>query len=173
MMHFVVFILIKFQIHATEWQMKEKAFDLHVKYNLRDDNDWIYKRTTNFSTFIKEYIETTTNNYPDIAWAYNFNCWGKCCTRPTLEFNQTYQSYCRIKMEHGTESQINYYANCLREAKELYRIYDLIDDAFYDEFSLYRKRKSLYTLKAIIGEKSFYSGLLPAPVPIWRFELFD
>ncbi len=172
-MHFVVFILIKFQIHATEWQMKEKAFDLHVKYNLRDDNDWNNNKVTNFNTFVNEIIEVKKHNYPDIAWAYNFNCWGKCCTKSILDFNQAFQVYCKIKIDYGTEEQVNYYANVLRETKELYRIHDLLDDAFHEDFCLFRKRKSLYTLRAILGEKDFYAGILPAPVPIWRFELFD
>ena len=169
-MHFIVFILIKYNMFLYEKKYDDIILEYHIRYDLRQHGD--YKQAT-IKTFFEEYIEAKKNNYPDIACVYNFNCWGKCCTKPTLNFNQSFQLYCTMKMAYGTETQINYYANALRETKELYRIYDLVDDAFHENFCLFRKRKSLYTLRAILGEKDFYAGILPPPVPIWRFELFD
>lgn len=170
MIHFAVFMLIKYNIFLYEKKHEAIVFEYHVKYDLRQYGD---KKPATIKSFFEEYTEAKQNNYPDIAWAYNFNCWGVCCTRPALDFNQAFQTHCRIKMGFGTEEHINYYAKVLEETKELYKIYDLIDDAFYGEFCLVRKRKSLHTLREILGEKNFYAGLLPAPVPLWRFELFD
>ena len=173
MMHFIVLILIQFNIHAKDWYLKEKYFDWHVKYDLRDTNDWKTQRLTNFDTLIKEYREIKKYNYPDLAWGYNFNCFGTCCTKPPLDFNLQYQAYCMIQMQFGTEAKINSYAKCLEEARELYQIYNCLDNMYYEFYSVFDKRKFLHILRKKIGEQDFYAGILPPPVPIWRFELFD
>lgn len=173
MIHFVVFILFQFNFHYKDWIFKEKLYDWHACLNLRDQEDWTSNKNITLETLIKESIVVRRHNYPDLAWAYNFNCWGTCCTRPALDFNLKYQIHCMIQMEFGTESKINAYAKCLQEARELYEIYNLLDDVFYQSYTVFDKRKSLYHLREKIGEKNFYSGRLPPPVPIWRFELFD
>ena len=170
MIHFAVLILFQFNIFTFENEFNQKIFDYHVEYNLRSIED---KNNCSIKTFLQEYAEVKQNNYPDIAWAYNFHCWGKFCTQPVLEFNQFYQLSCQLKLEYGNDDHKTFWFNSLTEAREIYAIYDLLDDCFHDGFTLFRKRKSLYRMRMFMGEKNFYAGLLPPPVPIWRFELFD
>lgn len=170
MIHFAILILFQFNIFIEDCQFKEKIFDLHVKYNLRDIND---RKNCSLKTLFKEYIEVKQNDYPDIAWAYNFNCLDKSFTRQVLEFNSRYQVYCILKMEYVNFEEFKWWSAAYAETKELHKIHDLLDDAFHENFNLFRKRKSLCELRKRIGEKNFYSGILPPPVPIWRFELFD
>ena len=170
MIHFAVLILFQFNIFTFQNEFNQKIFDYHVEYNLRSIDD---KNNCSIKTFLQEYAEVKQNNYPDIAWAYNFNCWGKFCTQPVLDFNNKYQLHCILKMKYVNDEEFKWWSSCYEETKELYKIHDLLDDCFHDGFNLLKKRKSLFQLRKKIGEQDFYAGLLPPPVPIWRFELFD
>ena len=173
MLHFAFYILFKFNlfIEKTKFDknLSNMIFDLHVKNHLRNPND---PNDCTIQTLAREYQEAKIKNYPCLASAYNFNCYGRFCTMPMLQFNQSYQAYCRIKM-HYNLSDLQYWKNALKETEELYKVHDLLDDAFYESFNLFRKRKALCDLRDLIGEKDFYNGILPPCVPIWRFELFD
>lgn len=170
MLGFIVFTLIKFNLFIQEKQFEKFMFDLHVKYELRLCDDKAY---TSLKTFISEYQESKNNNFPHLSSAYHFGFPHRCITREILNFNQNYQSYCRFRIENASSRDLNYFGNALLEAKELYKVYDALDDALTDEFSLFRRRKALHTMINHLGEEDFYKGILPPFVPVWRFEFCD
>lgn len=173
MTSFVLFAIIKFNLFIQEKKIEEYVFELHVKHELRMplDNKNAHDNCCTIKTFLKEYKEAKENNYPNLCHAYHFGYIGRCCTIQMLEFNRLYQSHCKSKMENGNQDTITFYSNALIESEQIYKCYDLLDDAFCDGFSLIKKRKSLNELKKLIGEENFYKGLLPPIVPVWRFQI--
>jgi hypothetical protein len=173
MLHFAFYILFKFNlfIEKTKFDknLNNMIFDLHVKNHLRNPND---PNDCTMQTLAREYQEAKIKNYPCFASAYNFNCYSKFQTMSILQFNQAYQTHCKIQLSYDS-SNFNYWTTALKEAEELYVIHDLVDDAFHEHFNLFKRRKALSKLRDLIGEKDFYNGILPPCVPIWRFELFD
>ena len=169
MINLAILIMLKYSIFVEEIKFKKAIFDLHVKYDLRMIGD---DKPTTITSFLKEYKEVKLNNYPDNAWSYNFNCFSRFQTMPILQFNQAYQTYCRIQLSYDS-SNFNYWTNALNEAEYLYIIHDLVDDAFHEHFNLFKRRKALSKLRDLIGEKDFYNGILPPIVPVWRFQLIE
>ena len=148
MINFAILIMLNYSIFVEEIKFKKAIFDLHVKYDLRMVGD---DHPTTITTFLKEYKEVKLNNYPDIAWSYNFNCFSRFQTMPILQFNHAYQAYCRIQLSYDS-SNFRYWTNAL---------------------NLFKRRKALSKLRDIIGEENFYNGILPPIVPVWRFQLID
>lgn len=170
MLGFILFTLIKYNLLVQEKKFEQLIFDLHVKYELRLQDD---RESVSLTTFINEYREAKYNNFPPLSSAYHFGFPHKCITREILIFNQNYQSYCKFRMENGSVSDSDYFGNALTESKELYKVYDALDDALTNEFSLFRRRKALRIMVFHLGEEDFYKGILPPFVPIWRFDIPD
>jgi len=170
MLGFIVFTLIKFNIFIQEKKFEEYMFYMHVRYELRLYDDRSY---TSLTTFINEYQESKKNNFPKLSCAYHFGYPNRIITKDILIFNQNYQSYCRFRIEHSNSNDINYFGNALMETKEIHKIYDALDDALNDDYSLYRRRKALFNMRKDLGDENFYKGILPPPVPIWRYEFCD
>lgn len=172
MINFFVFIMFQFNIFIKEKEFQEFIFDMHVKYELRFPEEK-YKNGYNIKSLINEYQEVNKNNYPHLSCAYHFGYINRSCTRPILMFNQEYQSFCRHKIEHGGFKALRFFGEALEESKKIHSIYDMLDDAFTEELTLFRRRKALHLMREYLGEEHFYKGMLPPPVPIWKFELFD
>jgi hypothetical protein len=65
------------------------------------------------------------------------------------------------------------YEEVLEETRELFEVWNTLDDAqqgYYDE--AFRRRK-LARLRELLGPADYYAGRLPPPVPVWRFEEID
>jgi len=170
MLGFIVFTLLKFNLFIQEKKFEEYMFYMHVKYDLRLYDDKSY---TSLNTFINEYQQAKNDNFPQLSCAYQFGYTNRVTTKDILIFNQNYQSYCRFRLEHSNYNDLNYFGNALAEAKEIHNIYDALDDALNDDFSLFRRRKALFVLRKNLGDENFYKGILPPIVPIWRYEFCD
>lgn len=170
MLGFIVFTLIKFNLFIQEKKFEEFMFYIHVKHELRLYDDRAY---VSFKTFVSEYQEVKNNNYPHLSHAYHFGFPNRIATKEILIFNQNYQTYCRFRIEHACSRDLDYFGNALIEAKELHKIYDALDDALTDDFSLFKRRKALHILRQHLGEEKFYQGILPPIVPVWRYEIID
>lgn len=170
MLSFALFIMFKFELFIKEKEFERYIFDIHVKHELRLPHDKAY---VSIDTLISEYREIKNNDYPSLSCAYHFGFPHRSITKDILIFNQNYQSYCRFRIEHANYHDLNYFGNALEEAKEIHKIYDTLDDALTDDFSLFRRRKALYDMRKALGNEFFYKGILPPPIPLWRFELFD
>jgi hypothetical protein len=170
MINIAFLIMIKYNIYLQEIKCKKEIETIHINCQLRFPDD---KDKCSIQSLINEYFESKINNYPAMSHAYHFGYIGRCCTREILVFNQRYQSYCKYRIETGNQDEINFYSNALIEAQELYKCYDLLDDSFCDGFSMIRRRRSLNDLKKLIGEESFYNGILPPSIPIWRFKTIE
>lgn len=59
------------------------------------------------------------------------------------------------------------------EVDWLYRVWDLVDDAGIEWYSVPARRKALAELRSLIGEADFYAGILPDPIPRWRCQRGD
>jgi hypothetical protein len=59
------------------------------------------------------------------------------------------------------------------EAEQLYRIWDVVEDARTECFNVNARRQALQQLREMVGETAFYTGQLPPHVPVWRFPTID
>lgn len=62
------------------------------------------------------------------------------------------------------------YETVLEESRELFEVWDTLDDAqrwYYDEAL---RRRRLARLLELLGPADYYAGRLPPAVPVWRFE---
>ena len=57
----------------------------------------------------------------------------------------------------------------LREADELYRVWDLVREAGCDIYYVPVRRAALKRLRDALGETAYHAGDLPPHVPLWRF----
>lgn len=170
-MTWLVFLaLFEFNKLEFDYKLNEYLGRLHTRHNLRLE---VSDEKFTIEGFIKEYGEAYSNNYPQLSDAYNFGFPCRDCTKHIINFNLRYQSHCVIKTTYGREEDINWWANALKEARDLYIIYDELDNALYDHYALIHRRRALHKLRMLIGEKDFYRGVLPPPVPLHRFEFFD
>lgn len=60
--------------------------------------------------------------------------------------------------------------NWNREALDLYRAWDLLDDARHAGYPAWRQRVALKRLREAIGDEDFNAGRMPPCVPVWRFN---
>lgn len=56
------------------------------------------------------------------------------------------------------------------ENRELFRVWDLLDDAWCPGFPPWRQRVALARLRDTIGLEAFNAGRMPPCVPVWRFR---
>jgi hypothetical protein len=86
-----------------------------------------------------------------------------------LAFNNKFQN--NIKEEARLYShKIKFYLNVLKEAQELYSVYEAVKQANSEFYYVHVRRKSLAKLKELIGDEAYYKGELPPCVPTWRFR---
>ena len=59
------------------------------------------------------------------------------------------------------------------EAKTLYRLWDKLDDAQGDCYPTELRLSKLKSLRLALGEEAWMRGLMPPPVPVWRFKKIE
>jgi hypothetical protein len=89
-----------------------------------------------------------------------------------LDFNRVYQQALSARLEvdtvHGDEVQA-----ALTETNQLYQIWDAVRAARDDRYYVTGRRQALLQLRALVGDRAFYTGQLPPHVPMWRFPTVD
>ena len=61
----------------------------------------------------------------------------------------------------------------LREAEQLYQIWDLVRDSRCDYYYVTVRRQALKRVKETVGDAAYYNGTMPPHVPVWRFARVD
>lgn len=85
-----------------------------------------------------------------------------------LRFNRAYRKHldARQIIDHDRAGALK---EALREADELYRVWDLVREATCDIYYVPVRRLALKNLRAAVGELAYQAGDLPPHVPLWRF----
>lgn len=90
------------------------------------------------------------------------------------ESNCKYRKFVEEKLTIWEKHNANYWRKVFYETKYCYRCWDALYDAqggFCEEEDY--RRQALRRLRQLIGEEAYYKGLIPPPVPIWRFVVID
>ena len=89
-----------------------------------------------------------------------------------MDFNRSYREnvVSRRSMTLGAGET---YDAALHETDQLYEVWDALNDARCDYYYVVYRRQALKKLRKLVGEDAYYSGRLPPPVPLWRFEEID
>ena len=58
----------------------------------------------------------------------------------------------------------------IQEAKLLYDVWDTARDINTEYYYVTVQRSAMKRLRELIGPQAYYAGVLPAHVPIWRFQ---
>ena len=85
-----------------------------------------------------------------------------------LSFNRTYRRNLeqRRAVDRDRADSIH---DAACEADALYRVWDSVREARCEIYYVPVRRLALARLRESIGEGNFQAGLLPPPVPLWRF----
>ena len=88
-----------------------------------------------------------------------------------LAFNRAYQAHLesrRLLAQHHAEE----ISAVLWETRLLYWTWDKLDDAWASCTEAARW-DALGDLRVLLGDDAYYSGRMPPPVPLWRFQEID
>jgi len=61
----------------------------------------------------------------------------------------------------------------LDETERLHQVWDTVKDARCDCYYVPFRRRALKKLRDLIGPDAYYSGALPPPAPVWRFQRIE
>lgn len=88
-----------------------------------------------------------------------------------LTFNRAYHRGLSVRRDSfGERAEL---CQALREADELYRLWDLVRDARSECYYVSVRRGALLALRQALGAADYNRGVLPPHVPLWRFERRD
>jgi hypothetical protein len=91
--------------------------------------------------------------------------------RRCLEFNRAFQDHLRGRIFLAPCD--NDLQDALEETRDLYRIWDTVDDLWCDYIPPFQRQLRLQVLRSLLGEEAYRRGLLPPCVPLWRFARLD
>lgn len=87
-------------------------------------------------------------------------------------FNEQYQCHLQTQQlicpHHADDTAV-----ALREARQLYRVWDSVRRASSPNQAWAYRRRTLAQLRDMLGEPAYYRGELPPSVPVWRFRMID
>jgi hypothetical protein len=86
-----------------------------------------------------------------------------------IAFNRSFRQHLCLRrpVEHSRLGEIQ---DAVREADELYHIWDTVRDTRCQYYYVTVRRQALKKLRDMLGAEAYYSGRLPPPVPLWRFH---
>jgi hypothetical protein len=89
-----------------------------------------------------------------------------------LAFNRSYRQYLtnRQPVEILRWGDLRAAA---QETDQLYHIWDTVRDARCEYYYVTVRRQALKKLRDLLGPEAYYSGRLPPPVPLWRYQSVD
>jgi hypothetical protein len=85
-----------------------------------------------------------------------------------LRFNRTYRRGLNARQVMDRD-RAEWLKEAVREADELYRIWDLVREAGCDIYYVPVRRAALKRLRESLGEGAYHAGDLPPHVPLWCF----
>ncbi|MFO0927059.1 MAG: hypothetical protein U0736_08450 [Gemmataceae bacterium] len=88
-----------------------------------------------------------------------------------LTFNRAYHRGLSVRRDSFGERDA--LCEALREADELYRLWDLVRDARSECYYVSVRRGALLALRQALGDVDYHRGVMPPHVPVWRFERRD
>jgi hypothetical protein len=89
-----------------------------------------------------------------------------------LAFNRAYRRHIDVRKPLELSRWWEYHS-LLQETEQLYRIWDAVRDARCEYYYVTIRREALKQLRELVGPEVYYSGQLPPPVPVWRFETIE
>jgi hypothetical protein len=89
-----------------------------------------------------------------------------------LSFNRAYRQHIAVRQPVELAHWWKFRA-ALQETEYLYQVWDTVRDARCEYYYITVRRQALKKLRDMLGEEAYYSGQLPPPVPVWRFQETD
>jgi hypothetical protein len=89
-----------------------------------------------------------------------------------LAFNRAYRQHLDVRKPLELSRWWEFHS-VLQETEQLYRIWDAVRDARCEYYYVTIRREALKQLREMVGPEVYYSGQLPPPVPVWRFETIE
>lgn len=93
-----------------------------------------------------------------------------------MDFNRAYRNYAQLNLAMYPDSygaRHDFWADAVKEADQLWRIYNNVKEAKCQFYTTYAKRSALKKVLEELGPEAYYSYTLPPCVPLWRFRLID
>ncbi len=92
--------------------------------------------------------------------------------REAMDFNRLHQQWLKVQIEIDLPNK-EFHELVLDETLELLSVYNTAYNTVRGYGHITVTRRSLAELKKKIGNKNFDKGVLPPPVPTWRFKKTD
>jgi hypothetical protein len=150
------------------------AQQLALKWEILDPREvrYVLARPEDFAADLKllqrRYHELA--NAPPLADCQRFP--DRATVSDLLAFNRTYRQQMdarqAVELVHWWD-----YHEAVREADQLYQVWDNVRDARCDYYYVTVRRHALQKLREEIGPEAYYAGRLPPHVPVWRFRHVD
>ena len=95
----------------------------------------------------------------------------KECCRSMIEFSNEYKTHAIARQEWEI-GKWDYWQMVIEETNTLHDCWDALEDVklnYKTEITCDKLKK----LKNLIGEDNYQRGIMPPPVPIWRFKIVE
>lgn len=89
-----------------------------------------------------------------------------------LSLNRTYRQHLEARQLIDLARSWELRA-ALQETDQLFHIWEAVRDARCDFYDVTVRRQALKRLRLAVGFGTYYSGMLPPAVPLWRFQQID
>jgi hypothetical protein len=86
-----------------------------------------------------------------------------------LAFNRTYRQQLDAR-QPADPTRWWELRKVLQETDQLYQVWDTVRDARCEYYYVTVRRQALKRLHETIGDDAYFTGQLPPPVPLWRFQ---
>lgn len=90
-----------------------------------------------------------------------------------LAFNRAYRQHLEARKACVGALEAFELGEAIQEADALYQVWDAARDAQCSYYYVTVRREALKRLREQIGEASYHRGVLPPPVPLWRFRRIE
>lgn len=88
-------------------------------------------------------------------------------------FNERYKTYLEGQWKRSSPSRREGLYDAIAECERLWSIYDYAYYSQQKDYSDEQRRQWLWELRELLGDRDYYQGLLPPPVPVWSFRVID
>jgi hypothetical protein len=156
-------------VDPAEWPIVRAAlFAQAVEWEILDPREDRLLRLEDFPADLaalrRRYQEL--KNAPPLADAQRFPDRNRVAD--LLRFNRAYRRGLDARQVVDRD-RADFLKEAVREADELYRVWDLVREASCDIYYIPVRRAALKRLREALGEAAYHAGDLPPHVPLWRF----
>jgi hypothetical protein len=145
-----------------------------IEFEILDPREakYLFDRREDYLSTLKVLRQRYQNlaDAPRVKDSYRFPDRG--AVNQLRSFNRAFRQSlaARLAVESGRESMLR---EAMQETDRLFQIWDELHHAKNDNYYVTIRRESLKRLRDLVGKESYYAGVMPPCVPIWRFQSID